>query len=422
MNDCIFCKDTGVCKFCKGTGKSGLLDCIHCDGSGVCHFCHGRSAGRVRKQQPRMKVKKKQSTWSSFMDDEEDEIEEDEEFQQHDFTKMSVDEIEGAGKIQKRDFTKMSVDEIMEYFMKGMSGGKFMKKFVGAEIRQVSKYGTGVSKIAPELWNKLLTGSIKEQIACAEIIGYMGEEAGGMFNQVAMLLSHKNSLVRESAINALGNLKKLATAVEEKIVEANNRETDKKLKKKISKILNKLGKVSSDEKDLILEEENEKRLLLEDIKEIEQNSKNIDTSKLGQGTNDFAQFKNVFFMSHALPDFPWVEKAINTISSWPGCYCWTCERDISPGEDWLTEIYNGLDACNWYVLFWSDKAENSKWTKEEMREAKTRNVASGNPKVSIVNLGKDQWPRLLSRHQGAVVTSDEELAKWLENLKSQVSL
>lgn len=414
MKDCIFCGDTGVCKHCKGTGKSsgGSFDCMHCDGTGICDFCKGSSAKKAPRQQSRMNVKKtprqqpstgydNTPSWGSFDEEEAG---------------------TGARERPKRDFTKMSVDEIMEYFIKGMSGGKFMKRYVGAEIRQVSKYGTGVSKIAPQLWNKLLTGSIKEQIACAEIIGYMGKEAGGMFNQVAMLLSHKNSLVRESAINALGNLKNLASAVEEKIVEANDRETDKKLKKNLSKILKKLGKVSSDEKELILEDENEKRLLLEDIKEIEQNSKNIDTSKLGQGTNDFAQFKNVFFMSHALPDFPWVEKAINTISSWPGCYCWTCERDISPGEDWLTEIYNGLDACNWYVLFWSDKAENSKWTKEEMREAKTRNVASGNPKVSIVNLGKDEWPRLLSRHQGAVVTSDEELAKWLENLKSQVSL
>jgi len=404
MNNCIHCKNTGVCNFCKGTGKSGLLDCIHCDGTGVCHFCHGHSAEKVRNQQPRMGLNQQPRMGLNQQ------------------PRMGRNMGQAPQEPQGPDYDKMSPEEILDYFIKGVSGGTFTRKMFGLEIRGVSNYGTGISKITPQLWNKLLTGSIKEQIACAHIIGYMREAAGGMFNQVAMLLSHKNSLVRESAINAIDNLGKLATAVEGKVIEAENRETEKKLKKKLSKILKKFGKVSSSEKELILEEEDQKRLLLEDLKEIEQNSKNIDTSKLDKGTNDFTQFKNVFFMSHALPDFPWVEKAINTISSWPGCYCWTCERDISPGEDWLTEIYNGLDACNWYVLFWSDKAENSKWTKEEMREAKTRNVASGNPKVSIVNLGKDEWPRLLSRHQGAVVTSDEELTKWLENLKSQVSL
>ena len=102
-------------------------------------------------------------------------------------------------------------------------------------------------------------------------------------------------------------------------------------------------------------------------------------------------------MSHALPDFPWVEKAINEISSWPGCYCWTCERDISPGEDWLTEIYKGLEACNWYVLFWSEKAKESKWTNEEIREAKTRNVGKGSPAISTINLEGLDFPILLSR-------------------------
>jgi hypothetical protein len=132
------------------------------------------------------------------------------------------------------------------------------------------------------------------------------------------------------------------------------------------------------------------------------------------------KFKNIFFMSHALPDFPWVQKAVKAIESWPGCYCWYCERDLTPGKDWLEGIYDGLETCNWYVLFWSDKAKASKWTNEEIREAKTRSVNKGIPKITTVNLGCSDWPTLLSRYQGAAVNNDTDLNQWIANLKTQV--
>jgi hypothetical protein len=132
------------------------------------------------------------------------------------------------------------------------------------------------------------------------------------------------------------------------------------------------------------------------------------------------QYQNIFFMSHALPDFPWVQKAVKEIESWPSCYCWYCERDLTPGTDWLEGIYEGLDMCSWYVLFWSEKAINSKWTNEEIREAKTRSVQYSKPKISTANLGTSEWPKLLSRYQGALIKSDADLSKWLADIKVQV--
>ena len=46
---CFNCKTTGVCSFCKGTGKRlvGKKDnyieetCPFCNGSGKCHYCEG---------------------------------------------------------------------------------------------------------------------------------------------------------------------------------------------------------------------------------------------------------------------------------------------------------------------------------------------------------------------------------------------
>lgn len=72
------------------------------------------------------------------------------------------------------------------------------------------------------------------------------------------------------------------------------------------------------------------------------------------------------------------------------------------------------------MLFWSDNAEKSKWTNEEIREAKTRHVSGGSPKISVVNLGKQDWPKLLSRYQGTMMVSDADVQTYLANLKAQV--
>jgi hypothetical protein len=147
----------------------------------------------------------------------------------------------------------------------------------------------------------------------------------------------------------------------------------------------------------------------------------LDEGHSGEATsNQVADVKDLVFMSHALPDFPWVKKAMEQIETWPGCRVWTCERDIPTGGDWLESIYAGLENCSWYVLFWSDKAQASKWTNEEMKEAKTRIVSRGKPKITVVNLGKSDWPILLQRYQGAFIKSDEDFNSWIGSLKDQV--
>ncbi len=400
--ECYHCRNTGKCKDCNGTGyRVGRTSCPSCSGTGTCSYCHGNS-GRSSPIS-HQNVRGNFGSSSGFG-----------------IAGMNQGGMNQGGMNNMPDFSKMAPEDIVKYMMDTLERGRIFKKLIGMGMRNISSYGVGISTITPVLWNKLTSGTIKEQKGCAEIVGYLKEGAAGLYNKVADLLFHENSIVRQNAAEAMENLGKLAITVEDRIKESIEKETDKKIKKKLEKVLKKLKKVSPDEKQIIADEETQKRQILEDVKTMESDAKNINITNLGQTTNDFSQFKNVFFMSHALPDFPWVEKAIKEISSWPGCYCWTCERDISPGEDWLTEIYNGLDACNWYILFWSDKAKESKWTNEEMREAKTRSVQAGIPKVSIANLGNQEWPRLLSRHQGAMITSDEELQKWLENLKSMV--
>lgn len=61
---CFNCKATGVCTFCKGTGKRQIGDsknfieeqCPFCKGAGKCHYCDGstkcKTCGGTGKYQP----------------------------------------------------------------------------------------------------------------------------------------------------------------------------------------------------------------------------------------------------------------------------------------------------------------------------------------------------------------------------------
>jgi len=130
-----------------------------------------------------------------------------------------------------------------------------------------------------------------------------------------------------------------------------------------------------------------------------------------------------FFMSHSTKDFTLVKKMSDIIETWPGCKAWYCERDIFHGQDWMEAIYDGIEMCNWYILFWSPNAEASKWTIEEIREAKLRNIESENtnPKVSIVNMGMPGMPRLLTRSQGSKVVDDVGFDEFMKRLKDQIA-
>lgn len=410
--NCIHCNNTGVCSYCNGTGKSmtGMLDCIHCNGTGVCSFCHGQSAAknqgtgfsapRTTPQFPRGG----QPTSNAFGARS---------------RRAAPNENQGYLLPDGRDMREMEPDELVDAWIELMSGGKMMKLIVKTQIKSFKTFGSGLSGISKPLLTKLETGSSKEIMIACEIIGILKDKAQGLVIPVGELLFHKHAAIRKKAIEALSNIGKHAVAAEEQIKES-LKDKDKDVAKKAKKLLKSLSKIKSDDREMIIEDEELAYNLLTEVKQMEQEKNNIDTSDLQPPDDDFSKYKNIFFMSHALPDFPWVKKAIDEITSWPNCYCWTCEKDISSGEDWLTEIYKGLDACNWYILFWSDKAKESKWTNEEIREAKTRNVSSGTPNISTVNLTGGDWPRLLSRYQGSVVKSDEDLKKWLENLKGQV--
>ncbi|MBD3352860.1 MAG: TIR domain-containing protein, partial [Candidatus Lokiarchaeota archaeon] len=263
-------------------------------------------------------------------------------------------------------------------------------------------------------------GTDLEIMSACELLGLIGKYNASGATTLGKVLKHSNPYVREKAAEALVKMKKNAAPAQAALLEA-TKDVSPNVSKLAYQALKNFKKMSKEEKkriEFIAQQEKELREL-----QAKSQQKLQSSGDLKPKATSFDEFDNVFFMSHAVDDFPWVEKAVKEIESWPGCRCWICERDIKPGDDWMQEIYKGLSSANWFLLFWSNNSDNSKWTREEMNEAKQKNIESGGvPRVSVINLGKDEWPALFARSQSAKVLSDGDMASYLKNLRSQLGV
>lgn len=297
-----------------------------------------------------------------------------------------------------------------------------MRRTTKKAVKNLKKAGVNV---VGYLVKQLETGSDDEKVAACAGLGALEKDAKGSVDALVKALKDPNSSVRAKSAWALMQMDKNASPAEAALQEALKDESPA-VSHYALKALKNFSKISKEQKEQIKEiEEHEK-----EIKQIQKTwgLKEKEIPKESEEEEDTMsaepEYKNKFFMSHSSKDFIWVQKVARIIESWPGCKAWICERDIYHGQDWLEAIYDGIEDCNWYILFWSQNAENSKWTQEEIKEAKLRNVQSGdiNPKISIVNLGMTELPRLLTRHQGTKVTSDADIEEFCNRLKTQVQL
>ncbi len=290
-----------------------------------------------------------------------------------------------------------------------------MRRATRGAVKKLNKSGLNV---VGYLINQLETGTVEEKIAACTGLGSLGKEAKGSVSALAAALKHEDPELRVKAAWALWKMEKNAAPAENTLRESLNDESSA-VSKYALKALGKMKKLSKEEKNEIKEMEAQEK----QIKKVKKQFGYPELKEPKEGEeHEELLYKNLFFMSHALPDFPWVQKAMQVIESWPDCKCWTCERDIRHGMDWLEAIYEGIEECTWYILFWSENSKKSKWTNEEIREVKVRHVNRGKPNITLVNLGMHEWPKLLSRYQGSVVKNDEDLQQFLTNLKSQVDL
>lgn len=288
-----------------------------------------------------------------------------------------------------------------------------MRRATRGAVKRLNKTGLNV---VGHLINQLETGTVDEKVAACTGLGSLGKDAKGSVSALTTALKSEDPGVRAKAAWALWKMEKNAAPAESALRESLNDESSA-VSKYALKALGKMKKLSKEEKSEIKEMEEQEKLIRKVKKKF--GYPELKEPKEGEEHEEL-QYKNLFFMSHALPDFPWVQKAMQVIESWPECKCWTCERDIRHGMDWLEAIYDGIEECTWYILFWSENSKKSKWTNEEIREVKVRHVNRGKPHITLVNLGMSEWPKLLSRYQGSVVKNDEDLHQFLANLKSQI--
>lgn len=319
-------------------------------------------------------------------------------------------------KFQKGTPEWQIVEQLKAY---GTSHSNMMKMTMEQGISFAAKHGA-IGPYLEVLLGVFDWGTDLEIMSACDLLGVIGKYNASGASSLGKALKHENPYVREKAAAALVKMGKNAAPAQAQLMEATE-DMSPKVSKLAYKALKKFKKMSKEEKQRIKFIAQQEKELMELQKKSQQ--KMASAGNLKPKAASFDQYEHVFFMSHAVDDFPWVEKAVKEIESWPGCRCWICERDIKPGDDWMTEIYKGLSSSNWFLLFWSENSENSKWTREEMNEAKQKNIESGGtPRVSVINLGKDEWPALFARSQSAKVLSDQDMNSYLTNLKSQLGV
>src|SRR3954470_20823644 len=56
------------------------------------------------------------------------------------------------------------------------------------------------------------------------------------------------------------------------------------------------------------------------------------------------------FISHATPDWPFIAREILPVLAGSGIDTWHSKEDIQTAERWERSIYEGLNACDWFLV------------------------------------------------------------------------
>lgn len=332
-------------------------------------------------------------------------------YNEHDFTAIKV------AVMQTVRLAPKNAEPLMDIVVECVSSDKwFVRRSAKKTVKAFMAEGVNV---VGHMMKMIETGTVDQKVGACQGLGNLKKDAAGSVDSLTKALNDESTAVRSKAAWALWKMGKNAAGAEDALREALDDESPA-VNKYALKALKKMRKLSKAEKKEIKVLEKHEKELKKFAKQ--QGFKPIKPPKTEDEEDQQPAYKNKFFLSHSTKDFPWVQKLANVIESWPNCKAWYCERDIYHGQDWMESIYDGIEACNWYILVWSENAANSKWTIEEIREAKMRNIESENtmPKISLMNIGHPEMPRLLTRYQGSMVKSDADLQEFVTRLKGQV--
>jgi TIR domain len=89
------------------------------------------------------------------------------------------------------------------------------------------------------------------------------------------------------------------------------------------------------------------------------------------------------FLSYASPDRPEVIKRAQGLKA-GGTDFFNDLPSLEPGERWEKRLYQEIDRCDVFYLFWSSKAKASPWVMKETEYALARRARSGTGEPDII--------------------------------------
>jgi hypothetical protein len=98
---------------------------------------------------------------------------------------------------------------------------------------------------------------------------------------------------------------------------------------------------------------------------------------------DRARRYNYAFLSYASPDRAEVFKRAQGLKA-GGTSFFNDLLSLDPGERWQNRLYQEIDRCDVFYLFWSSKAKDSEWVMKETEYALKRRAASANGDPDII--------------------------------------
>ena len=98
---------------------------------------------------------------------------------------------------------------------------------------------------------------------------------------------------------------------------------------------------------------------------------------------DRARRYHYAFLSYASPDRAEVLKRAQGLKA-DGTSFFNDLLSLDPGERWEKRLYQEIDRCDVFYLFWSSQAKESEWVMKETEYALARRMASANGDPDIV--------------------------------------
>jgi TIR domain/NB-ARC domain len=127
------------------------------------------------------------------------------------------------------------------------------------------------------------------------------------------------------------------------------------------------------------------------------------------------------FLSHSTKDKQFVQTLAAELRA-EKIKPWLCEVDIGLGDNFVSEIEDGLRDADLTVLFWSPEAARSDWTRLEWTSVTAREISESRTRLGIVLLRDCEVPELLRVKHRIDARADPEQGRhetidWIKRLR-----